>query len=194
MDKIIAAKTKVERADKHIRELEAELVRFHDANPYKFTAQRDPNTREMVYYVTEVAEIPLPLSAIAGDVLQNLRSALDYLAHAFVAAPNRDTGYPICDPAKVGTKAEKNYFDVKVHGMVPDAKKIIDRFKPQKGGDETLWHLHELNRFEKHRLLVAVAASLQSLNVAQHIAAGQRGHHIPSVGASVRVRKSADNK
>jgi len=191
-NKISGAQTKIERADKHIKELEAALLLFHDTKPYKFTAQRDPKTRELVYYMTGVADIPLPIAGIAGDVLQNLRSALDYLAHAFVAKPTRDTGYPIYDPAKVGTQAEKSYFAGKVHGMTPEAKKIIAGLKPKKGGDETLWHLHELNRFEKHRLLVAVAASLQSFNVAQHIAVSQQGHHLPSVGASIRVSKSAE--
>jgi hypothetical protein len=190
-DKISGAQAKVERADKHIKELQDALLAFHDTKPYKVASQRDPNTRELIYYMAEVADIPLPIAAIAGDALQNLRSALDYLAHAFVAKPTRDTAYPIYDPAKEGTQAEKSYLAGKIHGMTPEAKKIVAGFKPHKGGDETLWHLHELNRFEKHRLLVAVAASLQSFNVAQHIAASQQGHYLPSAGASIRVRRSA---
>lgn len=52
--------------------------------------------------------------------------------------------------------------------MPPSAQKIVTDLKPYKGGNKTLWKLHELNRIDKHRLLVAASASLRSFNINQH--------------------------
>jgi hypothetical protein len=50
---------KVERANKHIADLNSAIGAFRATNPYKVGAQRDPETRKPVYYVAEVSPIPL---------------------------------------------------------------------------------------------------------------------------------------
>lgn len=49
--------------------------------------------------------------------------------------------------------------------MRKDAKDAIDAVKPYKGGDDTLWRLHELNRIDKHRLLIAAGSTFESVDV-----------------------------
>lgn len=85
-DRLDGALTKVERAKQHVGDLEAELRAFHGTNPYVVAAKRNPETHQLVYYVASVQEVPRSISAIAGDVLQNLRSALDHLAYQLVCS------------------------------------------------------------------------------------------------------------
>lgn len=77
-----------------------------------------------VLYVDEVAEVPLTFSAIIGDVLYDLRSALDHLAWQLVIAnggtPNRDTAFPIYS-SPAGRE-----FRVKTAGMDPAACAFIE--------------------------------------------------------------------
>lgn len=163
-NKISCAKAKVEWADKHIDDLKEELVHFQNTYPYKFSAQRDPETRQPIYHMTEVAEIPVSISLISGDVLHGLRSALDYLMWSFSENPTSFTSFPIFDPSKV----EESYLPRKIGGLSPAGQKIITDLKPYKGGNEILWRLHQLNITDKHHLLVTASTSLRSLDINQH--------------------------
>jgi hypothetical protein len=105
--------------------------------------------------------------AIAGDVIHNLRSALDHLANQLVLvgliatplstplteAEWRQIEFPICD----GIAKYKSSKAGKVKGMTPMAKEAIDRLKPYKGGNDALWRIHELDNIDKHRTLFTVA-------------------------------------
>lgn len=170
-DKISGAQAKVEWADKHIEDFKEELVRFQNTYPYKFTAERNPQTREPIYYMTEVADVPRDAVLLASDVLQYLRTALDYLVCAHSEKTTSLTAFPIFNPAKIG----KTYLTGKIGSMPPAAQQIVTDLKPYKGGNETLWKLHELNRIDKHRLLVAASASLRGFNVNQHRAYVRHG-------------------
>jgi hypothetical protein len=158
---------KIERADKHLRDFRAAIVEFRKANPYGFRIERDPQTREPFYYVVEIQDIPVEISLIAGDVLQNLRSALDYLACALVGRngkkPTKETSFPIFDDA---AKYQSGYAR-KINGMGKYAINDITAIKPYKGGDDTLWRLHRLNNVDKHRLLFTAEANVRSMNTGQ---------------------------
>src|SRR5437879_5803464 len=78
-------RVKVERAKKHIRDLEIEIKSFLDSNPYKVgTKFEDESHKIIIHYLLEVSETPLLIAAIAGDILSNLRAALDHLAFNLV--------------------------------------------------------------------------------------------------------------
>jgi hypothetical protein len=164
---------KIERAKKHIADLERELRAFLDAKPYGVGAKREPQTRKLIYYVTSVNPVPEYLSLITGDIIQNLISALDHLAYQLVF---KDTGghppkpskiyFPIADTITI-YEAEKNR---KVEGARKDTFKAIDAIKPYKGGNDLLWMLYRLNNIDKHRLLLTVGSKAAGVNLAQHMA------------------------
>jgi hypothetical protein len=170
-DKISDAQAKVEWADKHIEDFKGALVRFQNTNPYIVTSDHHPQTRDLIYYMGQVADVTGEMVLIAADVLQCLRTALDYLVCAHTPNPTSLTAFPIFDHAKIG----KTYLAGKIGGMTPAAQKIVTDLKPYKGGNETLWKLHELNRIDKHRLLVAASTSLRSFNINQHRAYVRHG-------------------
>jgi len=71
---------KVERANVHLGFLHQRVQSFLDNDPYPYRAYRDPETGEIILYAEPVQEPPmLEWSGIIGDIVHNLRSALDHL-------------------------------------------------------------------------------------------------------------------
>jgi hypothetical protein len=60
-ERLALIRLKIERADKHIRDLEATLRSFFEANPYKIATKRNPQTRQLIYYIETVIPIPTSL-------------------------------------------------------------------------------------------------------------------------------------
>jgi hypothetical protein len=110
--------------------------------------------------VTRVPERPFNVLATAGDIVQNLRSALDHLAYQLLdvgdpKAPKNKVAFPIFkDAATYQTNKLR-----KVAGMRGSAIAAIDALQPYKGGNEKLWELHSLNNRDKHQLLFSVMRS-----------------------------------
>lgn len=151
---------KLDRAKKHFRDLVGEINLFlTEPRPYEVSTKTDPNTGEVIYYVSAVASIPSPINLIVGDVLHNCRATLDHFAYQLVlvnnGTPTKSTCFPIFDNA---TK----YADGKaraVKGMRQDAIDYIDRTKPYEAGNTILWELHRLNNIDKHRILVTTVTA-----------------------------------
>src|SRR2546425_13371311 len=91
-ERLVLIRAKVARANKHIQELDAALVAFFKTNPYVVQGKHDPDTGRPVYKMTKVDPVSVAVPVIAGDVLQNLRSALDYLAYQLVSVGTGSSG------------------------------------------------------------------------------------------------------
>jgi hypothetical protein len=160
-------RVKVERAKKHVRDLDVAIRTFlgSDLKPYLVTRQRDPNMLDLVFNVASVRDVPLEFSAILGDAIHNLRGALDYLAYALVVrkqghAPGREVGFPIFCNAKGYELGKKG----KIGAMGQAAIEAIDAIKPYKGGNDALWRLHQLDIIDKHRLLIVSFVARQDID------------------------------
>lgn len=165
--KLALIRVKVERAKRHMSELEVEVNAFFSQQPYKVEVRRD-SERRLVYYLSSVTEPSPAIAVLAGEVIQNLRSALDHLAYQLAVLGTGGKGdyrriyFPITEDA---TKYKNERTD-KVKGMRLDAIRAIDAIKPYKGGNDVLWRLHKLNNIDKHRLLVTVGSIYKNLNIA----------------------------
>jgi hypothetical protein len=154
-DRLILIRVKIERAKKHLRNLEAELSAYGTQRFSAVTSDRDPKTGVVIRNpLRGWKKMPFDALAAAGDVIQNLRTALDYLAQQLVWAgsgeePTRFVQFPIAKDA-TAYEADK---PKRVQGMCPKAIKAIDALKPYKGGNDALWKIHELNNIDKHRTL-----------------------------------------
>lgn len=167
--------TKLGRAKWHHAELGAALASFFATTPYKVSARRNDEGK-LVYYLNEVTEVPVELSLTAGDVIQNLRSALDHLAYELWVKEANGQG-----------KSERVYFPIdkdqasynkskadKTQGISRQSLAIIDSLSPYQGGNDTLWRIHTLNNRDKHRLLVTVGSSFQSMDLGAYMMANMR--------------------
>lgn len=72
---------RLDRAGEHIDALKAEIRRFGDSRPYSVTGDPDLKSGEYVLRI-KPKEPPRRIGVLIGDVLSNLRPALDYLVGA----------------------------------------------------------------------------------------------------------------
>lgn len=166
-DRLVLVRVKIERAKKNLSDMEAEIRANRDKHSQ--VVIRDDYTKvscgfsQMSSYppIRKVPRLPASAIATAGDVVHNLRSALDHLAYQLTMVgtpsvePSRRIEFPI---AKDATTYESEKAR-KVQGMRPEAIEAIDRLQPYKGGcnGDILWRLHELDNINKHRTHLTVA-------------------------------------
>ncbi len=172
-DRLRHVQLKLDRARKHAADLRQELQAFLALNPFEVGARRDPDTRKLVYFVWSADGVPDRLALIAGDVLQNLVTALDHLAYQLVCKDTADNPphpqriyFPVADdlPRYEASKAER------LAGASIDTILAFDALKPYRGGNDRLWIVHRLNNIEKHRLLLAVGSQAGGINLGQLLA------------------------
>jgi hypothetical protein len=123
----------------------------------------DANTSEHVTYVSRVPDLGDHFEYIAlivGDILQNLRSALDHLMWQLalwntggnIKKPRRVRFPIIADPKDFPSAC--NDALAEIH---PDHRAIIDRFQPYYGIDGILLGLlNDLWTIDKHRLVIPI--------------------------------------
>ena len=153
---LVGARAKIDRARRHLLELTSDIQEFQSAHHYEVIEEADPHTGDWVYRVRIDQDIPLEWGAIVGDVIHNLRSALDFGAWQLVCAaggtPNRATAFPITEKTEI-FGLEANH---RLQGASPQAMRLIKHLRPYSGGNEALWTLHQLDIIDKHRLLLPV--------------------------------------
>lgn len=147
---------KVKWAKDRISDLESKRAAFV-ANRYvgvpKFNAEA--NTTEFV--LGAIPDISPEISLIVGDIAHNLRTALDHLACELarsVGVADPKGYFPICESLDVYKRDSAG----KTKGIPPEAKDLIDRIGPYGGHNDFLWGLHELDRIDKHRLVLTITA------------------------------------
>ena len=70
------SRVKIERAQKHISDLDAAAKAFLDSRPYDFTIDNNYEAGGFAATFRATREPPLELGTIAGDAIHNLRGAL----------------------------------------------------------------------------------------------------------------------
>jgi hypothetical protein len=160
-DTLRRIQAKVTRANQHIQDFQLALTAFHDTKPYAVAIKEDTQTGKRIYYVAKSDPIPDGIATIAADVIQNLRSPLDQIAYQLVldarggVEPNWHVYYPICSNAKDYPALRQNF----IRGVRKEVTDAIDAAEPYKGGKgHASWQLNELNKPDKHKLLVSAGA------------------------------------
>ena len=161
IDTLRRIQAKVTRANQHIQDFQLALTAFHDTKPYAVAIKEDTQTGKHIYYVAKSDPIPDGIATITADVIQNLRSPLDQIAYQLVldarggVEPNWHVYYPICSNAKDYPALRQNF----IRGVRQEVTDAIDATEPYKGGKgHAIWQLNELNKPDKHKLLVSAGA------------------------------------
>lgn len=162
---LLGATVKLDRAKKHLNELIAVIQAFHATSPYELFMEEEPSTGDLLYKVKVKRQVPIECAVIVGDVIHNLRTALDFVAWQLVLAnggtPTKDTAFPIAKDAT--TFASMLVKTLK--GASPRAICFIRQLRPYQGGNELLWKLHSLDIVDKHHLILTVGAAHQSVTL-----------------------------
>ena len=131
---------KLDRAKQRMKELEEALQSFYATNPFKFSGKADLQAGKVVYTMDSVKDAPDEASLIAGEIIQNLRSALDHLAYQlFLRAGGTGAGKNIYFPQIVFLVDQRSVFLAQcvqwftpsyAVRLQPEQYPIKDRFAP----------------------------------------------------------------
>jgi hypothetical protein len=172
---------KTKRAQHHLRDFEALIAPIKERRSYPAPKAIEPHDTSVAYvYRAQIPESDDPiLPIIAGDLLFNLRSALDHIFVALVPNEQRtkSTAFPIFtdDIEAINPVTGKNLHPKsaaswrrKTKGAPENAMAIVKRFQPyqflQEGLDPQYNSLAILGAFQnadKHRQLVLVSNGLR---------------------------------
>ena len=162
-DQLLAdAEAKLDRAGEHLKTFMREARAFREKDSHTVAGDTQRHTGAYVLRV-EPKKIPPRLGVIAGDVLNNLRPALDYLVYALAyldseGKPADGTQFPICDTAAL-FREKKNVW---LKGLSPEHIAAIEGLQPYDGRKEQFWlrWLRDLHNPDKHRHLSVMATEV----------------------------------
>lgn len=164
-----SALSKIGRARAHADDLEAEISAFRSANPCEVEVVGTPLTDREHYRVKHMSAVPDSIPLIMGDAAHNLRSALDHFAWSAVSAQARGTRtyFPIWSktPEPEPGKWRKHVSD-QLKGASGELIQVVAQLEAWEAGrDWLLWAIHELDRIDKHRLLLSVAVVVTGIGL-----------------------------
>jgi hypothetical protein len=149
------ARLKIERANKHIADVEARLSAL--AQSYVVRIKRNPALgNEVIEHDLTDRNAGVELALLIGDAIHNLHCALDYGCVERVAPEQVDkfAKFPVYSTLKALEGALKGRkIDVaspKLYAL------IVSQIKPYHAGHFDLWAIHKLDISDKHRLLIPV--------------------------------------
>ena len=159
MNKLNGIYAKISQADGQIDSLTADMDRFcTDIRQSIVREVREDSDEQVWVYRGETPRTPVEWSVKFGEILYNLRSALDHLVSQLLLAngqePNRQNAYPIVnDESKWSSNKDR------LKGVLPSVETIVERLQPYTGGlylpfdVRAFWTLHTLCNIDKHQHL-----------------------------------------
>ena len=149
---------KIERANQHIVQLESTFRAFVKNNPHRISIQPDVEAGKVKIGVDFGVPLPSLISMITGDAVHNLRTALDHLACALVAANGGTIGSYIGFPFHEDRANFEANLERKIKGASKEAVDLIKSLEPYPGGNgQPLWRLNKLDIADKHHSLILAA-------------------------------------
>jgi hypothetical protein len=151
------ARLKIERANKHIDELNAIVRSLPDR--YIATIERNEEARcqRIKHEFPDAEAIALNLSLIIGDAFHNLRTALDY---AWLRTLERLTPSVVTDRSKFPAYKTLQDLEGALKGIKIDVaspalyKRTVSDIQPYEAGNYHIFCLHSLDISDKHQLLI----------------------------------------
>jgi hypothetical protein len=152
------ARSKVDRADKHILELQAIVASLEQHYVASIEIDGATGGRSIKYECPEFARFLTQIALASGDAVHNLRSALDHAwvgtVDALKLTATKWTKFPFSESSEALDNA------LTARG-IKDASPILfewlrTQVKPYPGGDDLLCALHYVDIMDKHKLLVPV--------------------------------------
>jgi hypothetical protein len=160
---------KIERAKRHLIDLDLEVEKFLATHPLRIdTNEIDPETGDTLAKVVVKRQPPPILGLIVGDLVHNLRTALDYAAWQLVdcndGRPGRHTQYPI-------SMTQDDFEDngrARLRGAAEAAIRAVSLHQPFRIATprmHPLAVLSALDNRDKHRLLHVVGGVIMRMGI-----------------------------
>lgn len=177
---LVGPKLKIERAKRHTQELETEISRFVQDEPYRIVFEdyvAEGGHDWVRARVRDVKEIPAQFSAIIGDVAHNLRAALDLVTTDLARATGATSGSALRDtyfPTATNRQSFEAEASRKIKRLPPAAQRFIRRLEPYTGGKgQAIRQLHEIDVDDKHTVLVTTGSLVVTRSISVSPVPGQ---------------------
>lgn len=188
---------KIKRADEHIERLKTLVDAFKASEPYAPFLDRDPNTGHCDLYLVRKQRPSEDISLAIGDVVHNLRSALDHFAYQWVlrrgsGAPDPRTQFPIFAFRRArlrGTRTIRGY-EERVTEQLPGISRctaagaVFEGVQPYHRAYRPLWHVNHLDVLDKHRLLQVTSSRIANTGLGINTMFGFAMHSLNLYGAA----------
>jgi len=146
-----------------------EVRAFWDTDPFEVEMVGDPLAGEGFFRVKRMAAVPERVALIAGDAAHNVRSALDHFVWAAVSpgVRGRQTYFPVWSSSLAPTPAQwGKQVSQQMNGAAAELINEVVKLEAwETGRDSLLWAIHELDRVDKHRLLLPAAVAFTGISL-----------------------------
>jgi hypothetical protein len=168
-----ASKLKIARARQHLQELETSVSDFLAHKPFAVLVEKPEGMPDYLDFVTWVArfreEVPHEWSPIIGDIIHNLRAALDVMACDLVRLNGKSATGVYFPFARSASDLAKQIKGKHIDRAGPQVVDEIEKLQPYKGGNLALRAIHDLDIVDKHQSLIAVAGSVVTAGVTLYL-------------------------
>jgi hypothetical protein len=167
-------RTKLAWAQTHIDALTERTKAYLASKPYDLSHTVDERRGDQVLAIARVEPIPAEWSLVLGDIVHNLRSALDALVYALARAhlgrtptdtEARQIQFPIVDRPDQWEGECKRW----LRHIAPAAQLLIERCQPYHDANPREVHLlaalRDLSNIDKHRHLIVTLGIAETTRV-----------------------------
>jgi hypothetical protein len=172
---LVSAKLKFARAAKHLKSIQRCIAKYSASRPYTIAKTKSKKTVKVVV----LRQPPPQIAILAGEMLYQIRSALDHLAFDLVKSNWGNAPLPIrwdkrCEfplfvevptkgepPVPYDTPLPKSVLAKNLPGISQQAFAFIEAVQPHYGTgaiNNALRYLAQLSNIDKHRYLNVVVA------------------------------------
>jgi hypothetical protein len=160
------ATLKIERANKHIRDIDARILALHETDTSRVEIHPQFGTERLVHEFTDATAIK-DLALLLGDAVHNLNSALDYVwwhtaRRLIPTVVNDRTKFPVRETSKEleGWLKSPGNKHPAIDTISPELSDfILNKVRSYRGGNHAIWPIHVLDNIDKHRLLITVLSA-----------------------------------
>jgi hypothetical protein len=168
---VSAIDDRIDRVEQHLDEIKTMLRAYYASDPYEARGKYDPDAQTMTRQIRITKQLPVRCHTLVGELLHDLRSALDHLVCEFIRAAGgsscENTQFPIC---KFAPPPDANgIVRIPIGGAVsPESHTLIEGAQPYNWGTDflhhPLWRLHRLAIIDRHRHIATRGVGLESIS------------------------------
>jgi hypothetical protein len=164
-----SSRRKLARAKKDLAKLQRRADVLIKNQTYEMFSEPHPNRPQFVVYKMRLSkELPDAISEMTGNVVDNLRSALDHALYGIAVASGctspRNAYFPFSKDATT--------FEANLKGRCADVPQelwpLLRSYQPYQGGEDLLFALNEVCTANKHKLVIPIGTVTIAAGVSAH--------------------------
>ncbi len=166
-DAFDSSRRKLNWAKNHLANLKREQSAFIKTTKCEIFTELHPERAKHTICKMRLTQqvVPPGVAEMVGDVVDNLRSALDHAVYGIAVA----SGHPEAREAYFPFSRSASQFEANLKGRCRDVPKeiypLLRNFEPYKGGSDALYALNAVCIANKHKLVIPCASATFSAGV-----------------------------